>query len=624
MGQTHSSEQHPQTPANPILHPLEELSRRLAERFADQCFSGVELYSFKDNFRTLADVHRSETGHGGLLYWSEETLVKFLAIPDCLDVGAILFRAVSYIGAFPFPSLAPVVLDFEALVKVVVILTGRYKSVIRRRRPDSLRLLFRALAVYDRGIQREGVGEGEGEGKGKAAENVDFSLEDDEDEEDEDDLSLAALDALDAIEVFGQAERSNIHHARIPLDNLRKLIAFLIVIAPLEPNQPIAAFADRLTPDALVGVRDAAESILRGFRCKDEKGVLYRDFKTRIKRALPYMFTPLEPLFEHFLFSKKVDMSTPTPSNNPEPLIPLLSAEGEILDLNLLSQLSFSIPGTHLWRRLRLLYAGSEAGFSMGSFETKVLKWAAPTLLLVSGTRIPTPTQTHSQQAFLDRIPSKKYPPSTQHNSSTGRLVFGVFLNIPWKLSHKGLSKPSLESPCHDVVGGVDEKIDCFGDAASLLFQLEPVHEVFAASKASGEYAYFNKDDGIGFGSPVQKPKHHHQRQGQGHLNLGPVSLTFDHSLEYGVFQNTGNGGAYHTTGDADYYSQDLFEIEEIEVWGCGGSAEAEAQRKAWAWEEREALLRRQITLGKDIEADRALLEMAGLVGQNRSGGSLS
>ncbi|KAG0643405.1 TLD-domain-containing protein [Tuber brumale] len=571
MGQTHSSKQPPQPSA-------EELSRCLAERFADQSFSGVELYSFKDNFRTLADVHKSGTGRDGLLYWSEDTLIKFLAIPDCLEVGAILFRAASYIGAFPFPSLAPVVLDFEALVKAVAILTGRYKSVVRRRRPDSLRLLFRSLAVYDRGVRQEGKGDG-GVEKGKGNQvDVEFSLEDEEDG-DEDDLSLAALDALDAIEVFGHAEKLNIQHARIPLDILRKLIVFLIVIAPLGPCQPLADFSDRLTPDALTGVRGVAECILRGFRCKDEKGVIYSNFKPRIKKGLPYMFTPLEPLFEHFLFSKNVDMSIATPLNSPGPPMPILSTKGQIMDLNLLGQLSFFIPGTHLWHRLRLLYAGSEAGFSMGSVETKVLKWAAPTLLLVSGIRIPFPVETHAQQAFLDRIQSKQdlSPLITQH---TGRLVFGVFLNVPWKHSYK----------------------DCFGDAESLLFQLEPVHEVFHASRGSTEYAYFNKDDGIGFGSPMQKLKNHYS---QGYLNLGPVSLTFDHSLEYGVFQNTGGGGAYHSAGDEDYYTWDVFEIEEIEVWGCGGNSEAEAQKKAWAWEEQEALLRRQITLGMGHGADR-------------------
>jgi len=101
------------------------------------------------------------------------------------------------------------------------------------------------------------------------------------------------------------------------------------------------------------------------------------------------------------------------------------------------------------------------------------------------------------------------------------------------------------------------------------------VHEVFHASGASTEYAYFNKDDGIGFGSPMQKLKNHCS---QSYLNLGLVSLTFGHSLEYGIFQNTGGGGAYNSTGDEDYYTRDVFEIEEIEVWGCGGDSEAETE----------------------------------------------
>jgi hypothetical protein len=62
-----------------------------------------------------------------------------------------------------------------------------------------------------------------------------------------------------------------------------------------------------------------------------------------------------------------------------------------------------------------------------------------------------------------------------------------------------------------------------------------------------------------------------------------------------------------------------------LEVWGCGGDEEAREQRDRWAWEEREAEARRKINLGTgDIEADRALLEMAGLIGGNRSGGSMN
>ncbi len=69
---------------------------------------------------------------------------------------------------------------------------------------------------------------------------------------------------------------------------------------------------------------------------------------------------------------------------------------------------------------------------------------------------------------------------------------------------------------------------------------------------------------------------------------------------------------------------QERFEISSLEVYGCGGDEEARQQAERWAWEAREAEARRKINLGTgDIEADRALLEMAGLIGTNRSGGSM-
>jgi hypothetical protein len=64
--------------------------------------------------------------------------------------------------------------------------------------------------------------------------------------------------------------------------------------------------------------------------------------------------------------------------------------------------------------------------------------------------------------------------------------------------------------------------------------------------------------------------------------------------------------------------------IDALEVWGHGGAEEAEEQKRAWAWEEREAEARRRINLGTgDIDADRELLKMAGLIGADRSGGSM-
>jgi hypothetical protein len=101
----------------------------------------------------------------------------------------------------------------------------------------------------------------------------------------------------------------------------------------------------------------------------------------------------------------------PSAQQSPDlPVEPLLPHEGEILDLNILSQLSFFIKGSTIFRRLRPLYSGGDAGFSDGSFEQKVLNWRAPSLLLVAGTRLPHTPFTGSQRAFADALPPKRFP----------------------------------------------------------------------------------------------------------------------------------------------------------------------------------------------------------------------
>jgi len=516
--------------------------------------------------------------------------VRFLALPAPLEVGAILFQATSYLGAFPFTELAPAILNFEALVRAVTLVTGRYKKVLKRR-PDRLRLLFRSLAIYDRYSRPSDAGVVKEGGLAETETEESAVIYDSDDSED---LSLAALDALDAIDVYHHAEQPSLERARIPVENMRKLVVLLIVFAPLEVNEPLAGFVDRFTPEGLEGLHRTADCILRAFGIKDpNSGISYRTFKKTIRPSMPYMFEHgLPALFEHFVFSKNLDAHKPQDVTGREPLLP---HNGEIMNPDVLGQLSLFIQRDRLFRRVRPLYAGSEAGFSLGSFETKVCKWNAPTIFLVRGTRIPDAPETSTERAFLDRLPPRRHPPGL--DSGDGRVVFGVFLETPWKHTHK----------------------ECFGDARTLLFQLEPVHQIFRASTSTADYAYFNRDDSIGFGVQPQQFKKHHRTSP--YFNLGPVSLVLDQGLEYGVFTHVGNGGAFHSGRHGDW--QDRFEIEEIEVWGCGGESEAEAQRRAWQWEEREALLRRQINLGKDIEADRALLEMAGLVGGQRSGGSM-
>lgn len=540
----------------------------------------------------------------------------------------MLYQMSTYLGAFPFPSLAPSILTIEAMLKVVVIMTERYRSVLKRGGADRNKLLFRSLAVFDRRMSSvfEKPSPDLLDEHSEKVETSDavldeavphstrgFSIDkpandqDDDEEEDEDELALAALDSLDAIEVFKHDQRADtkIHHAQIPVDNFRRLLMLLLVIAPLDAQESLSRHAERLTPKRIESLKHVADSILWSFTPEKNAGIFYRSFNKIIPASLPYMFDGLNPLFEHFLFSKNIDLSkrkrTSTSTSLTSPLLPeLLPREGNILNLDTLSQLSFFIKGNNLFRRLRPLYLGADAGFSLGSIEQKVFNWRAPSILLVSGTRLSSTPQGTRERAFADTLPTKRFPDGASGNNSKGGVIFGAYIDAPWEHTYK------------DAIGGSE----------MLLFQLSPVHEVFKASTLSKDYLTFTKT-GVGLGCPPPRPKNVSGMSSR--TSLGPVSLMLDSSLEFGVFNHDSTGGgSFHPSQTRMGDWQDRFEIEHLEIWGCGGDEEAERQRKAWAFEEREAEARRNINLGKDVEASRALLEMAGLVGNhNASGGSM-
>ena len=559
-------------------------------------------------------------------------MCRFLFLADALGSGHVLFQIATYLGAFPFSSLAPSILTIEAMVKVVTILTERYGKVLKGGKADRNKLLFRSLAVFDRRMS-SGIEESPKEAKEPSTDKgghekeessgdapfhaAGFSIDRpgyDEEDEDDDELALAALESLDAIEVFKQDRRADtkIHHAKIPVDNFHRLLMLLLVIAPLEAQESLAKYAESLTEARLQGLRRVADSILWAFTPEENAGISYSMFNIVIPASLPYLFDGLNPLFEHFLFSKNIDLSRRKRSTSSDaasipqvsvanaPVEPLMSQEGEILDLKSLSQLSFFMKSDTLFRRLRLLYSGGDAGFSIGSFQQKVINWRAPSILLVSGTRLPASPKGGPDRNFADLLPPKRFPDGAAGNSATGRVVFGAYLSVPWKQTYK----------------------EAIGDSETLLFQLEPIHEVFRASTINKDYATLSKS-GVSFGNPPPRPK---AISGlSSHVTLGPVSLLLNESLEFGVFTHeSAGGGSFHPSLSREYNWQDRFEIESLEVWGCGGDEEAEKQRAAWAFEEREAAARKGLKLGKDIEADRALLEMAGLVGNHSaSGGSM-
>ncbi|KAF2203140.1 restriction of telomere capping protein 5 [Delitschia confertaspora ATCC 74209] len=624
---------------------LEQLSHNLAQRFASKCYTPLEIYCFHSVFGSLAD------SESDIRYWSEATLCRFLELPDALGVGSVLFHMTSYLGAFPFPSHAPAILTFDAMLKVVTILTERYGVVIKQRRRELwFREIYRSMAVYDREVQSRLMEKDEEKGKKKdrdsdgtgdnrpttSSRTQGFAVDAPEDDEveyqenaEDDELVLAALDAMDANEVFQHGEQSNVYHSIIPADNLLKLVELLLLIAPIDPQESISTFASHISDDRIERLRNVANVILSSFGVEKNPGISYTTFSAVISTSLPFLFDGLNPLFEHFLFAKDFDLSkrksdaappakahpvVPPPKiiTNPEPI---LQEPGEILDLTLLSQLSFFIKGSNLFRRLRPLYSGNKHGFSMGSFEKQVFNWRAPSILLVSGTLLsPSPTSTR-ERTLSDMLPPKRLPSSlsqhpSQEDPSTTTLTFGAYIPVPWKHTPK----------------------QCFGDSSTILFQLSPTHDVFPASTFSSDYTYFNRPlthpSGLGFGTSIPHQTSSHTHGSSPTISLGPVSLHLDDALEFGIFTHFSAGGGSFQTSHLPFRKgkdwQDRFEIESLEVWGCGGSEEAEEQRKRWAWEEREAEARRRVNLGTgDVDADRELLKLAGLIGGERSGGSV-
>ncbi|KAJ5610517.1 hypothetical protein N7510_007236 [Penicillium lagena] len=649
---------YPYIPTQYLIPSAEELSYILAERFATRCFTPLELTHFKDNFFFRASEQ------GGLRYWNEKTLSDFLGIPDGshsavhqypLDAGPVLFRMVSYLGAFPFQStMAPSVLTFEAMVKVVVLLTERYGKVLKRGRQDRIKLLFGSLADVgrkdlgsspDREAQKEGgddssVGE---EVDGSAAANshapgfaVDEPANEEYDEDDEDDdLALAALESLDAIEVFKHDHRidKTVYETRISIDTFRRLLMLLLAIAPLNSLGSVQTFMSDLREERLDDIKKQADNIIAAFSPKQhDGGISYKAFARTITSSLPYLFDPLTPLFEHLLFSKNLDFSKrrqtgaslpiqdamekkeaspPPPSPLPSIMLPG-SFESGILNPALTSHLSFFLsstsPSLNLFRsgiRLHPVFSTIAHGSSLTSFSHHVLTWQSATLLVLHGA-----PQDSSSSA-----------------SSTDLVTLGAYLPQPWKSSSSHSSTSTTTA----------------SDPPPVLFQLSPTHLLLQGNtspsitqKSNLPPAYFSTHTGIALGCQIPPSSRSHHAQPTPH---GAGSLSIDVNLETADFSAlpVGHDGVFLPSGTASLLDEPVktrLDIYALEVWGVLPDPEqssteelnaVETQRRKWEFEAREAERRRNINLKAGVgdsnrESARWLLETAGIIGDQQGG----
>ncbi|KAI9930964.1 hypothetical protein ASPWEDRAFT_47712 [Aspergillus wentii DTO 134E9] len=627
----------------------EGLSYMLAERFATKCFTPLELTHFKDNFFSRA------TDQGGMKYWNEKTLSDFLGIPDSsdsqcpLDAGPVIFRMVSYLGAFPFQNtLAPSVLTFEAMVKVAVLLTERYGKVLRRGRKDRIKLLFGSLADVGRkdvGESRSSEDQVKNDNNTPATTNshaAGFSIDEpanDDYEDDDDDLALVALESLDAIEVFKHDHRidKTVYEARISIKTFRRLLMLLVVISPLKPLESVETYTSDLSTERMEMVRKEVDSILDAFSPEEAAGgISYKSFSQTVSGSLPYLFDPLTPLFEHLLFSKNLNLSqrrnttdststepveTPPEAPSPPPASIMLpgSFESSILDSSVISHLSFFLPSTtHNLNFLRSgvqlhpVFSAAAHGSSLTSFSHHVLTWQSATLFLLQGSV------------------------AGSSNEGENMITLGAYLPHPWKSSSSAhtSSKPPDSSllPC--------------------LFQLSPKHVLLqgnassSANQPNTPAAYFSTHSGIAIGCKIPPSSRTQHSTPTPH---GAGSLIIDPSLESAEFSVSpvGHNGVFlppEPASPEQGTKKIHIDIYNLEIWGVIPNpvesatsdkvqSAVELQQLKWDFEAREAERRRNVNLNAGagdsaLESARWLLETAGLVGSGnggpgRSGGSV-
>lgn len=608
----------------------------LAERFAMKCFTPLELTHLKDNFYSRA------AEQGGLRYWNVKTLSDFLDIPDGsfttahenpLDAGPVIFRMVSYLGAFPFQNtMAPSVLTFEAMVKVVVLLTERYGKALRRGRKDRIKLLFGSLADVGRRdpIQQaagkdesspneEEVGSTQHANSHAAGFSIDEPANDDYDEDEDDDLALAALESLDAIEVFKHDHRVDrtVYETSISLDTFRRLLMLLLVLAPLKSLESVKTYTSDLSNERIRDIQKEADCIISAFSPEEnDGGISYRAFARTISSSLPYIFDPLTPLFEHMLFSRNLNLSQRRHSDTPvvqeasektEEIPPPTSImlpgsfESTILNPAVISHLSFFLPSVsssiNLFRsdvRLHPVFSTAAHGSSLTSFSHNVMTWQSASLLLIQG---------------------------AAEGSDQETITLGAYIPKPWKSTSSHPSSTPQSSPT----------LPC-------LFQLSPTHKVLPGNpspslekQSNTPQAWFSSNSGIAIGCqipPSSRTNHTHPKP------HGAGSLLIDVNLEVAEFytEPVGHEGVFlppPSASPSDRSSKLKIDIYSLEIWGVVPGPEegllsednnaVQMQRAKWEFEAREAERRRNINIkagGGDSakESARWLLETAGII----------
>ncbi|KAL6937558.1 hypothetical protein ACO0RG_004069 [Hanseniaspora osmophila] len=318
-----------------------------------------------------------------------------------------------------------------------------------------------------------------------------------------------------------------------------------------------------------------------------KESVTLEQFRFALQDEFPKLLTSLNLLFHAFFELKHTSLP---------PAVTL--QESTLFNLELRSQLATFMSSDFVYANIIKLYSGKDVGFSMRAIQAKVLKWNAPTLMIIKGQLLSDEDKNPRYRKFI----TEEYPKLRgSHQGGDKEVVtYVVYIDEPWKVTNKNL----------------------FANGNTQIIEIQPTQTVHKAT-GSGSLGnvYFNvMGGGIGVGNSLQPTIKNSDKK----YHPGNVSLTIDSGLEFGCFRNVGYGGLFDpgSSYSSGNEQERRFIIQGMEIWGCGGEEVLKEQLEAWQWDENESKRRQKINL-KSVGEDRALLEMAGLVGQNQSGGSM-
>ena len=165
---------------------------------------------------------------------------------------------------------------------------------------------------------------------------------------------------------------------RILVQTMTELILFLLSITTSSTmTSSEATLLKTTSPESRRAAVECATSLLSSLQRYDKhplESISYDAFRAFLERDAPYLFDPLVPLFEKLLYDKHKWGTNPTPREDWRGALECEDVEGSVLG-GCLAQMSIFFPKERRMGKLVPLYMGSKDGFSMGMFESKVLKY---------------------------------------------------------------------------------------------------------------------------------------------------------------------------------------------------------------------------------------------------------